>query len=582
MPARLTQDTFLRKAHERHGKLYDYSESVYTLSSAPLTIICPKHGRFEQTASSHLRGCGCPCCAADLRGQRCGGHNRLSLTDFIARATTTHDGFYDYSNVVYENGRSHVSIACPLHGEFWQSPTHHLMGTGCPKCARENTAAKLRMPCDEFDERVKHIHGGRITRTGDFTNYQTKCNFRCNDCGVERSSYPMSVIKGVGIGCRCTNFRRSTSDFLEDACDIHGGKYDYQFVDFKGIHNPVEIVCRKCNEAFYQTPANHIHKSCGCPKCGWQRSAEARTLSVPQFLARARAAHGERYHYDLNSYVNARTKMTIICPDHGPFEQIPFSHLKGHRCNKCGSAITGAKQSLSKPSVLDRLSRVHGNRLRIDGAYSGLNSPTRILCTVCGLHRNARLADLLNGDGIACKCSKTYRRNTELFIAEAIETHGARRYDYSAARFVTVKTPLTIRCNVCKCDFAQTPDIHLQGCGCPLCAQPKGERDVAQWLDDNGFTYEIQQTFETCKHYRLLPFDFYVPSHATLIEYDGAQHYRPVDWFGGEKAFKRTQTRDAIKNMWAANHGYTLIRIRYDEIIADILSEAFSVLHSTT
>ena len=384
----------------------------------------------------------------------------------------------------------------------------------------------------------------------------------------------MPVLKGIGIGCRCGNFRRTQADFIRDAELTHGDAYDYVESKFLGIHQPVKIICRACRAAFYQAPANHIHNSCGCPNCGWRRSAEARTLPVPDFLKRARAIHGNRYHYDLNTYVNVRTRMTIICPQHGPFEQIPFSHLKGHRCNKCGSEIAGAKQFLSATQVKSRLASVHGDRLHIDGEYKGLNSPIRILCTVCGLHRSARLADLINGDGIACKCSKTYRRNTELFIAEAIETHGAQRYDYSSARFMTVKTPLTIRCKACNTDFLQTPEIHLQGCGCPHCAQPKGERDIAQWLDDNGFEYEIQHTFATCKHYRVLPFDFYVASHKTLVEYDGAQHYRSVEWFGGEKAFKRTQARDGIKNMWAANNGYTLVRIRYDENINAILSDA--------
>ena len=297
-------------------------------------------------------------------------------------------------------------------------------------------------------------------------------------------------------------------------------------------------------------------------------------MPLTEFLQRAHKVHGNRYQYDVSSYQNVQTKMTIICPVHGSFRQIPYAHLNGHRCNRCGTEIAQEKQTLSESEVTERLTQVHGQRLRIVGEYKKLNALTKVLCTVCGLWRKTRLADLLKGDGIACKCSKCYRRNTELFVAEAIETHGADRYDYTATQFVTVKTPTLIHCNSCGTEFTQTPELHLMGCGCPACAQPKGERDVAQWLDDNGFEYEIQKKFDTCRHYRLLAFDFYIPPLRTLVEYDGAQHFRAVDWFGGEKAFQCTQKRDAIKNQWAAEHGYTLIRIRYDESIAEALADS--------
>lgn len=302
-----------------------------------------------------------------------------------------------------------------------------------------------------------------------------------------------------------------------------------------------------------------------------------RSLPLTEFLRRARKIHGDRYQYNVRTYQSATAKMTIICPLHGSFRQSPFNHLKGHRCNKCASQIAGDKNALSESQVMERLARIHGQRFRVIGEYKRLNTPTQVLCTACGLQRESRLADLLNGDGIACKCSKCYRRNTETFIAEAIETHGAGQYDYTATQFVTVKKPVLIHCNSCDTNFTQTPEIHLMGCGCPKCAQPKGERDVARWLDDNEFGYEIQKKFDTCRHYRLLPFDFYIPSLRTLVEYDGAQHFRAVEWFGGEKAFERTQKRDAIKNKWATEHGYTLIRIRYDESIPEVLTDTLLV-----
>ena len=61
--ARLTQKTFIEQAKQVHGEVYDYSETKFTRTCDKVSIICAKHGLFEQEANSHLRGSGCPQCA---------------------------------------------------------------------------------------------------------------------------------------------------------------------------------------------------------------------------------------------------------------------------------------------------------------------------------------------------------------------------------------------------------------------------------------------------------------------------------------------------------------------------------------
>ena len=346
-------------------------------------------------------------------------------------------------------------------------------------------------------------------------------------------------------------FAETIRHFLKTHWMSHGDKYDYSQSKFTGIHQPLKIICNKCKNSFYQTPAVHIHCQCGCRICGFQDSAVARLMPVSEFITRARKVHGNRFGYRLETYVNATTKMAITCSVHGEFWQIPFNHLKGHLCNGCGSAITADKISLSRVEVEARLGDVHNGRLEIAGEYEKLNSRLLVKCNVCEISRTARMADLLNGDGIACRCSKAFRRTSALFIEDAVEVHGVGRYDYSRSEFSTVNTPVTIRCKKCDTWFDQKPAVHLMGCGCSNCKQPRGEQDISDWLSSRGISFVIQKKFPTCKHKRLLAFDFYLESLRTLIEFDGAQHYRPVNWFGGERAFKLTQKRDSIKNEWA-------------------------------
>lgn len=60
--AKLTKEDFVRKSKEKHGDRYDYTETVYIKSTLKVKIKCYKHGFFEQRASAHLLGQGCPNC----------------------------------------------------------------------------------------------------------------------------------------------------------------------------------------------------------------------------------------------------------------------------------------------------------------------------------------------------------------------------------------------------------------------------------------------------------------------------------------------------------------------------------------
>lgn len=119
--------SFEKKARETHGNKYDYSKVDYVNSQTKITIICPEHGEFEQIPNNHTtKGNGCLKCAI---------RDRTSTSDdFIKKAKKIHGDKYNYSKVDYEGRNNKVTIICPAHGEFEQTPTHHLYGQGCPSC----------------------------------------------------------------------------------------------------------------------------------------------------------------------------------------------------------------------------------------------------------------------------------------------------------------------------------------------------------------------------------------------------------------------------------------------------------------
>ena len=98
---------------------------------------------------------------------------------------------------------------------------------------------------------------------------------------------------------------------------------------------------------------------------------------------------------------------------------------------------------------------------------------------------------------------------------------------------------------------------------------------TAKYLDDHEIPYVQQKQFETCRNKRPLPFDFYLIELNTCIEYDGIQHFQEV-WLG-EKHLKATTKHDKIKNEWCQSNGVRLIRIRYDEVVDEVLDRELGI-----
>lgn len=126
---KLTLEEFIEKAKKIHGDKYDYSKSIYNGNHHLLTIICPKHGDFQQSPANHYRY-GCNKCADEYKRALF----QLGENDFIEKARKIHGDKYNYSKVKYINYKTKVIIGCPEHGDFEQTPAGHLKLHGCPIC----------------------------------------------------------------------------------------------------------------------------------------------------------------------------------------------------------------------------------------------------------------------------------------------------------------------------------------------------------------------------------------------------------------------------------------------------------------
>lgn len=195
------------------------------------------------------------------------GKNNKPLTtaEFIRRAKLLHKDKYDYSKTEYVNYKTPVCIICPVHGEFWQIPSNHLMGRGCIKCG-----GKCRLDNEAFIERARKVHHNKYDYSRvEYTNNSTKI---CIVCPVHGEFWQIPNDHLRGEGCpKCANSKlrkmySSTKDeFIEKARRIHGDKYDYSKVEYINSTTKINIICPEHGE-FLCTPANHLRNR-GCPVC---------------------------------------------------------------------------------------------------------------------------------------------------------------------------------------------------------------------------------------------------------------------------------------------------------------------------
>lgn len=144
-------------------------------------------------------------------------------------------------------------------------------------------------------------------------------------------------------------------------------------------------------------------------------------------------------------------------------------------------------------------------------------------------------------------------------INRFVNIHGDR-YEYTFYKNTNTKVDI-----ICETHgvFQQTPNSHLSGSGCPSCNNSSGEDEIYNILRGMDISFNVEHSFIDCVYKHPLKFDFYLYEKNICIEYDGIQHFEPIEYFGGTEVFNETILRDSIKNRYCEQNGIKLIRIPY-------------------
>ena len=262
---------------------------------------------------------------------------------------------------------------------------------------------------NEFIRKAKEIHGDRYDYSKvEYVNSKTKVCIICPIHG-EFWQTPHSHLRGRG--CRACGLierskqRRKTKDeFIRKAKEIHGDKYDYSKVEYNGTNQKVCIICPNHGE-FWQTPHSHLNGS-GCLECYREKQKEDRKYTQDEFIEKAKEKYGNTYDYSKVNYVDSKTKVCIICPNHGEFWITPAHFLNGRGCKECGVERSSSKQKMPKDKFIYLANNLHNNSYD----YSKVNyvdSKTKV-CIICPKH--GEFYQTPNSHLRGCGCPKCISR----------------------------------------------------------------------------------------------------------------------------------------------------------------------------
>jgi hypothetical protein len=393
----------------------------------------------------------------------------------------------------------------------------------------------------------------------------------------------------------------SSEEVISRFVEIHGNKYDYSKFNFINTHYKSIIICKEHGE-FLQTPSKHFYQ--GCRKCSTLNSK----YTTDEILDNLGLVHGDKYQFEIGeNYVDIRSFIYLICK-HGKHSIRASSALNGQGCVYCSG------KKWNNNDLIEKLSVIHNNK------YSYVEIGRKNIKAECKLHGIFEIKKDKHLLGYGCrKCSDRKKYDTEFFIS--VIRNKFNNYSFSKCVYKKFTDKVIITCNnhgdfeqypqylldghgCKKCSLKYTNEEFLDICrtkhpeidhsevlyngvqkkiklkckvhgyfnqmagyyinnskGCPNCNETKGEKLIRLYLSDNSENF-IQQY-----KYDRFYFDFYLPDRNLFIEFNGKQHYSPIDFFGGDNAYEKQKKKDIEKNnLFEENKDIKLLIIPYWKI----------------
>ena len=400
---------------------------------------------------------------------------KLTQEKYIEKAQKVHGTeHYDYSKVIYINGRKKVDIFCNIHKVlFPQIARLHLLGSGCKQCGIEKSAKSRTYDNDIFIANAKKVHGN--------------------------------------------------------------SKYDYSKTIYIGSKEEVKIICHT-HGTFSVTPNDHISKKSGCPTCARGRITKAVQERYKdtgkEHLETAKKVHNNIYDYSKIIYTGCNDKVTIGCSIHGDFSMLLDDHaIKKYGCPKCGKENAAKIRSLKLHDFTSRSIKEHGDLYSYENVIlTNGSSYVDIFCNKCKKYFTQEAKIHMAGSGCTIcyheKSALERALTTEEFIYKSQQVHGIYKYDYSMTKYINSRTKVKIKCNDCNYIFKSIPSDHMgKASGCPKCANliSNPEKEIVKFIKSLNIVVEegTRKIIQNPNNGRKWELDIFLPEHNIAIEFNG-------------------------------------------------------------
>ena len=343
-------------------------DATYSTISKKATFICPDHGEYKATPQDVLRldSHGC-------KGCRNMGSPSLSHDEYLKILLKKgHDlSLFDYVKK-YETAHTDLIVRCnTCHKNFYSSPSNHTKFYSCPHC--NNKYNKILGSYEDYAySRIKSVHGEKyIINKEDIRNGSDKIPVICNKHGEFYISLSQLF---NGQGCKpCGRLQANKKTSLKKSevkkrlKNIYGDALEFSGIEnYKNINTKITAYCL-IHEKHIKKPVGQFFEGKGCQLCGRERIRKAKLMTTDEFREKAKLKHDYRYEYPYEIQGNNKTRVKILCKDHGVFEQRINDHLNGAGCPSCAYGTTKAVLEITEALDEKKINYKLNDRIVLNG-----------------------------------------------------------------------------------------------------------------------------------------------------------------------------------------------------------------------
>lgn len=321
-------------------------------------------------------------------------------------------------------------------------------------------------------------------------------------------------------------------------------------------------------------------------------------IILPQYrIPKNRRAKSTREHqmdllnlgYDvkvIGQYFNLTTPVKYQYPCGHIKEMRPDTMIGSNhgRCIECFPNTPPPEHLFTTEEFVEQISHILPD-VTIIGEYIRSDQPIDVVCNKCGHQWSPIAHTLKQGHG----CPRCRYLSSRISACEFEKRISSWKYNFVVLdKYNTLLDFYSCRCNSCGKEWkAEGRNLVSGKAGCSNCfTNSRGEEYIRQWLSEHNIVYKVQYKFKELRGTgdRLLSYDFYIPSYNKLIEYQGIQHFQPIDYYGGERSFITQRIHDELKKDYALQHNIDFLAISYKDFnkIDEILTNNFIIESVTT